>query len=351
MSELRRDPITGRWTVVAPGRAPRPNEYPKRPPPSSSENCPFCEGHESWTPAEVATDRPAGRPANGPGWTVRAIPNKFPTLAPEVETEGPADAASRFAHRPGRGFHEVIIETPDHAARLATLSVSQARTFLRVLRDRVRWLAAQPGIASLVVFENSGPESGGSLFHPHAQVVAVPEVVPTLAEELGAASAFARTHSGRCIFEEVLAQERAAGTRLVREIEGWTAYCPFASELPYEVRVVPHRHSSSFGETTDAEIEAAAELFPSLLRRFEEVAPDASYNFVARAPAEGQAERSVYHWHLDLLPRLIRPDGFEVGGGIHVNPFAPETAARELRSAAHRNAVDGRSPAEEPPKG
>ena len=349
MSELRQDPITARWTVIAPGRAQRPNGYPKRPPPAPVENCPFCEGHESWTPPEVASVGPTDRPANGPGWTVRAIPNKFPTLAPGGEGEERPGGADGLARRPGQGFHEVIIETPDHAARLATLPFSQVRAFLRVLRDRVRALAAMPGTASLVIFENSGPESGGTLFHPHAQVVAVPEIVPMLAEELAAASAYARSPPGGCLFESILAKERAERVRIVREAPGFTAYCPFASQLPYEVRVVPHRHSGSLGAATDREVDALAELLPGLLRGFEEVAPEASYNFVVRALADGRPERPAYHWHLDLLPRLIRPDGFEVGGGICVNPFAPETAAEELRSTAGRDG--GGSTAEAPRKG
>ena len=350
MSELRQDPITARWTVVAPGRARRPNEYPRRPPPGPPEDCPFCEGHESWTPPEVAAARPAGRPANGPGWTVRAIPNKFPTLAPDVETEEPPTVPKEFVSRPGRGFHEVIIETPDHTARLANLPFSQVRSFLQVLRDRARRLAATPGIASLVIFENSGPESGGTLFHPHAQIVAVPEIVPVLAQELGAAYSYTRSHPGDCLFEKVLERERASGARLVRDAAGFTAYCPFASELPYEVRVVPHRHSGAFGETTADEIDALAELLPDLLRVFEAIVPDASYNLVLRALADGQAERPASHWHLDLLPRLTRPDGFEVGGGIHVNPFAPETAAHELRSVPTRDPVARRPAGEAPPK-
>ena len=345
MSELRQDPISHRWTVVAPGRAERPSGYPVRPPPAPPEDCPFCEGHESWTPPEVSADRPPGRPVDGPGWIVRARPNKFPTLASAAQDDAGTSGPEGFPRRPGRGFHEVIIETPDHAARLANLSFAHVRTFLRVLRRRAQELTAKPGIASHVHFENSGPESGGTLFHPHAQIVAVPEIVPRLAEELTSATSFSRTHPGECLFESVLAQERSAKSRVVRDDPGFTIYCPFASELPYEVRIVPHRHSGSFGETTDSEIDQLAELLPELLRRFDRVAPEASYNLVMRALADGRAERVVYHWHLDLLPRLIRPDAFEIGGGIYVNPFSPETAARELRSAGAPAGDDGASSA------
>ena len=351
MSELRQDPVSGRWVVIAPGRSQRPKEYPHLSPPSSPKDCPFCEGHESWTPPEIVAERPTGRVANGPGWTVRAIPNKFPTFSVDGSAEAGVEAPPGHVSRPGHGFHEVIIETPDHAARLANLPLDRTRTFLRILRDRARSLAATPGIASLVTFENAGPESGASLFHPHAQIVAVPEIVPVLAEELAGALRYSRGHPAECAFETVLGQERSARRRIVTETGAFTAYCPFASELPYEVRVVPHRHSGSLGDTTDAEIDVLAGLLPELLRRFEAVAPEASYNFVVRSLAEGRPEREAYHWHLDLLPRLIRPDGFEVGGGIHVNPFPPEVAAEELRSVAVRSDGPRDPPAGRAPKG
>ena len=350
MSELRQDPITARWTVIAPGRTHRPNEYPRRPPPAPPESCPFCEGHESGTPAEVAVDRPTGRPADGPGRPVRAIPNKFPTLTPDGEPPEGLNIPREFTHRPGWGFHEVIIEPPGHAARLATRPFAQVRTVRRIVRDRTRTLAAVPGVASLAIFENSGPESGGTVFHPHAQIIAVPETLPRLAQELSAAATYAGAHSGECVFESVLERERAAGARLVKEAAAFTAYCPSASELPYEVRIEPHRHSGSFAEAADAEIDALAEFPPALLQRFEVVAPEASYNSVLRVLADGRAEPTTDHWHLDLLPRLIRPDGFEVAGGICVNPFPPETAARELRSAeSPAPAAESRS-APAPPK-
>ncbi len=348
MSELREDPITGRRSIIAPHRSSRPNDYPRRPPPAAPADCPFCEGHESWTPPEIVADRPAGRPANGPGWTVRAIPNKFPSVSTEARLADGLARDDRGVRRPGFGFHEVILESPVHDARLATLPAGQVRRVLGVLRDRVRALESEPSIASLIVFENSGPESGGTLFHPHAQIVALSEVLPVLAEETAAAERYARDHDGRCVFEETLASERGLGTRVVREERRLTAYCPFASEHPYEVRIVPHRHAGSFGDASEEEVDALARLLPAVLSDLEEIVPEYSYNFALRSFARGRPERGRYHWHLDVLPRLLRPDGFDVGGGIPVNPFAPETAARELRGAGREPGRPERGPGEVP---
>ncbi len=332
MSEFRRDPITGRWTLIAENRSARPNEYGAAAP-SSPSNCPFCAGHESWTPSEVAAYGPPGRAPNGPGWTVRTIPNKFPTVAPDVGTPHDGVADPGVARRPGFGYHEVVVESPAHAPLFPFLGGDRAHEVLTMVRARLRVLSSRAGVASLVAFENSGPESGGTLFHPHAQIVALAEVPPRLAEEAEAAARVARATGGNCLFETVLDDERRAATRVIADTAELTAYAPFASEHPYEVRLVPRRHSGSLAEATDAELGGVAGLLPGVLRALLAIVPDASYNFVTRSFASGRPESATYHWHVDVLPRLVRPDGFEVGVGIAVNPVSPEAAAEEIRSA------------------
>lgn len=332
MSELRRDPITGRWTIVAENRLARPNEYAAVPP-SSAAQCPFCGGHESWTPSEVAAYGAAGRARDGPGWTVRTVPNKFPTLSPEPSPASPAKAEGSDGPRPGVGYHEVVIEGPEHAPLFPGLPPERVRQVLRMLRERARVLESQPEVVSLVIFENSGPESGGTLFHPHAQLVAVPTVPPRLEEEARAADRHSARMPGECLFERVLDAELRSGPRIVATTPEIVAYAPYASELPYEVRCVPRRHAASLSEANEPEVDRLAELLPAVLRALGSVVPAASYNYVTRSFASSRAERPTYHWHLDVLPRLVRPDGFEVGTGVAVNPVAPERAARELRAA------------------
>ncbi len=333
MSEYRRDPITGRWAIVAESRAARPNEYLKRVAPSAPEDCPFCPGHESWTPPEVAALRSPGSAANGPGWTVRTVPNKFPSLAASARPDGRSPRSEEVDRLPGYGVHEVVIETPEHGSRFSEFPPETARAILAMARDRVRALSELPEIASVITFENSGDESGGTLFHPHLQLVALPSVPLQLAEELSGARRYAAARSVPCALESVVATERAAQERLVRETPTFTAYCPFASEYPFEVRIVPRHHAGSLAEATDVELDGLSTLLPAVLRALEKVRPMASYNLVLRSFAPVDRLPTEYHWHLDLLPRLIRPDGFELGSGIPVNAVAPESAAQELRGA------------------
>jgi UDPglucose--hexose-1-phosphate uridylyltransferase len=340
VSEFRQDAITGRWTIVASGRGARPNEYAHIAHPSTPSDCPFCEGHESRTPEEVAAYRPKGSSANGPGWSVRTIPNKFPTVAMEASA-AETPTRSGESRRPGTGRHEVVIESPSHSEFLGDLPVGQVREVLRMVRERVRALGSEPGIRSMVAFENCGPDSGGTLFHPHAQVVSLPDVPPSLADELSGIARHGHRHGGVCAFEAELAREREAAVRLIVDTPKVVVYAPFASAHPYEARCLPVHHAPSIGEAPEADVDRLAEILPRLLRSLRSRLPGVSFNWVSRGVPVASAEAKAYHWHLDLVPRAIRPDGFEIGTGTPVNPVPPEIAAEELREAFARRGPTG----------
>ncbi|MBL7156993.1 MAG: galactose-1-phosphate uridylyltransferase, partial [Candidatus Omnitrophica bacterium] len=41
-------------------------------------------------------------------------------------------------------------------------------------------------------------------------------------------------------------------------------------------------------------------------------------------------EKEYYHWHIEIMPKLVNVAGFEWGSGFYVNPIPPEVAARNL---------------------
>lgn len=341
MSEYRKDPFTGRWRLVAEGRSARPNEYGTRAPPVATDaNCPFCEGHETQTPPEVGAVRAPGAAANGPGWTVRAFANKFPSVGPAPRGRRSASLGAATT-MPGAGVHEVVVEDPHHSPDLPYLPDDQLTSLFRFLRDRTRYLGERPGIRSVLLFENRGPESGGTLPHPHAQLVATALLPPRLEEEQRAFDR-ARSEGERgCLLEAIVRSEVADGTRWVADEGPLVAYAPFASEFPYEVWIAPKRHAPSFGRASDAEVDALARLLPALLRALDAVRPRSSYNWFVHGLAPRGRSVGGFHWHVEVAPRLLRADGFELGSGVSVNPVLPETAAREYRE---RLAADPRLP-------
>ncbi len=136
MPELRIDPLSGHRTIVAGERSRRPGGEPRAAPaePIDPERDPFAEGHESQTPPELYALRPGGGPANGPGWTVRVVPNLYPALDPAAEGEPdvpvPAESAGRgapplFQAMPASGAHEVIVNGPQPVLSLAELPAEQ----------------------------------------------------------------------------------------------------------------------------------------------------------------------------------------------------------------------------------
>ncbi|MEK7750737.1 MAG: galactose-1-phosphate uridylyltransferase, partial [Acidobacteriota bacterium] len=113
MPELRKDPITGRWVIIATDRPRRPGDFVREQvAPRGVRACPFCPGSEDKTPPEVLAYRNGGA-ANEPGWTLRVIPNKFPALRVEGSMERQGEGL--YDKMTGIGAHEVIIETADHA--------------------------------------------------------------------------------------------------------------------------------------------------------------------------------------------------------------------------------------------
>src|SRR5437660_11981297 len=119
MPELRKDPVVGRWVIIATERARRPSDFVTEPVRPRASACACCEGHEHQTPPEILAGRPPdGRP-NEPGWTYRAVPNKDPGLRIEGGLQPAGEGL--FDRMQGAGAHAGGIERPQHGPSLAGL--------------------------------------------------------------------------------------------------------------------------------------------------------------------------------------------------------------------------------------
>lgn len=331
--EWRFDPITEDAVIIAEGRAARPVDHVPPPAPAPSQSCPFCEGREGTTPPEIAVRRAAGTPVNGPGWRVRVIPNKFPTFVSGAPGPAPfsSEGSALFHSAVASGTHEVVIQSPTHGLGVSQLPPGQVREILDVYRARLRALEAAGEARSLALVENWGVDSGGSLTHPHGQILGTPVVLPALERTLRGTSARARDWHAACPVEHLLGEELSAQSRIIAEQEHFVALAPYASTVPYQVRVVPRRHARSLSEAHDRELDSLSVLLPRLERALLEIFPGTSYNLVALFPARPEASTGPFHWTADLLPRLVKEDGFELAARVAVNPIAPEAAAARYR--------------------
>jgi UDPglucose--hexose-1-phosphate uridylyltransferase len=327
---MRRDPVNGRWVIIAPDRADRPHDFQHRDGSAGEGSpCPFCPGNEAETPPEIVALRPEGSAADAPDWRARLVPNRYPALSP---VEGDGDAGEGLRRRmAATGSHEVLIETPRHEENLAEMAPEHIAALLRICRDRMAELLADERIRHVMLFKNHGARAGASLSHSHSQLVALPAAPKYVLDELaGAARHFGET--GRCLFCTMADEEEAAGERLVEATGRFTAQTAWAPRKPYETWVIPRNHSARFETADDGELADLARLLKRLLTRFNRLLHTPPFNLVLHtAPKDGEHDAS-YHWHLELLPEFTWIAGFEWGAGVYISHVSPETAAAQLRS-------------------
>jgi len=330
MDQLRRDPVVGRWVIVSTSASRAPEDFEIEPLGEGKGSCPFCYGHEGMTPPEIQAHREGTTTPDSPGWSTRVVPNKFPAL--KIEGDLNRQGVGMFDMSSGIGVHEVIIETPDHSKSLADLLDHQVEKVIWAYRDRSVDLHGDKRFRYVMIFKNHGYSAGASLTHSHSQLIALPMIPKNVSEELKGANTYYE-YKERCVFCDMIAQEKEENQRLICENSRFLAFSPFASRFPFEVWIVPKEHHSDFSLITTEDVVEFARILKEALLRIKKVLNDPPYNFIIHTSAIEHREREDYHWHIEIMPKLLRIAGFEWGSGFYINPTPPENAAKYLRKA------------------
>ena len=331
MPELRKDPIVGRWVIIATERSRRPHDGRNTHEQPRTGLCPFCPGQEDKTPSEVLAYRPADGPAalrNVPGWSLRVFPNKFPALMIEGTLNREGDGV--YDRMNGIGAHEVIVETPDHGKQFSSLSEPEIEHVLAAYRDRILDLKRDQRFKYVMIFKNHGSAAGASQEHTHSQLIALPVVPTNVAEEMKGALDYFR-YKERCVFCDIVRQEVAQKTRLVYENSDFIVVEPFAPKFPFETWILPRTHRSSYEDCQRHEYALLANALRVALRKLHLALDDPPYNFILHTSPFTESDNPHYHWHIEIMPTLGTVAGFEWGSGFYINPTPPEEAARFLR--------------------
>ena len=330
MPELRKDPVTGRWVIIATERARRPMDFHREPVKiQGARLCPFCPGHELKTPPELLSFRDTGG-ANAPGWRVRVVPNKFPAL--RVEGQLDREGEGLYDKMNGIGAHEVIVESPVHESTLAELQEKNVEEVFWAFRERILDLRKDRRLRYILIFKNHGELAGASLEHTHSQLIALPVVPKRVQEELdGAKRHF--DYRERCVFCDIVKQEARDMRRVVLETEHFLAITPYASRFAFETWIVPRRHESHFENAESSVMRNLAWVVRAALRKMDRVLEWPAYNMVMHSSPVQEGPLEHYHWHIELIPTISKVAGFEWGTGFYINPTPPEEAADFLREA------------------
>jgi UDPglucose--hexose-1-phosphate uridylyltransferase len=315
---MRRHYFLDEYTIIAAERGKRPSDFKhggtvER---SNPKTCPFCPGNEDRTPPAVAVYTDDGVFADGEervkGWWARSFPNLYPAATPSPGTptkEWVADFA--------RGYHEVIVESPDHEGDPSSFSRRDLHRLVSVYRDRYIRRISESGVEYVSVFKNWGRVAGASLSHTHSQLIALPVVPPALKVEMDAI-----TSAPRCPYCSFVERE-ASTERLIFENEKFVLIAPFSSMVPYETWILPKDHVSDLG---GIDSRGLAEVLGEALRRLDQLLSGPPYNYMIR-----QLPDRRYHINIKIQPAISIMAGFEKNTGIFINTVPPEEAARQLR--------------------
>jgi len=340
MSEIRHDFLTDSWVIIAPERERRPHDYPVHIYPTKSDpsKCPFEPGKEYLAPHEIFALREPGTAPDTPGWRVRVVPNKYPAL--RIENPPVRIRKGIYDLIGGFGAHEVVIDTPDHFKHLHNFSTEEMKDLLFVYRERMRSLYGDLRIRYVLVFKNYGREAGASLTHSHSQIIATPSIPRNVDTVVFQSRKFFREH-GRCYLCDEVDYELNETVRIVYENEKFVAYCPFASTVPFQIRIVPKEHQSDFSKLSDGELYILGDLMRVVFKKLHKTLVNPPYNmFIHTRPPERFCPEepdyfvgmdNFFHWRIEIFPRITVWAGFEIGGGWYINPTSPETSAKFLR--------------------
>lgn len=335
MSEYRRDPVTGRWVVIAPQRARRPRKMRLEGDDElATDFCPFCPGNENATPPAIAAysgddsgDSDNSDESND-NWRVRVVSNKYPAVATEASERVRRD--DPYMRRDGLGAHEVIIESADHVADLSQLSDAHLADVVRAWRERVDDLGGDQRLEYALIFKNQGVRAGATVEHAHSQLMALPAVPDFVADELEGSRDYHAEHD-RCVFCDLIERNLDKRDRLVYENDKVVVFAPFASRFPFELWLMPRQHQARF-EDADADLDrAVARALGDTLTRLHQSLDDPPYNLVVHTAPLRSGPLDYYHWHIEIIPTLSNIAGFEWGSGWHINSTAPESAADHLK--------------------
>lgn len=332
-SELRSDPLSQDWVIIATGRGRRPETFRKesiKEAVQPKKNCPFCFTKEE-KPLLVFVGGLKSKKFLKQ-WTTISVPNKYPALIPSKNlnerSEGPY-----YKVMDGVGFHEVIV-TKDHYKSLAQLPLERVVEVINAYQERYLDLMNEPFVKYISVFHNHGKEAGASIFHPHSQIIAAPVIDPDLGRSLLRSQKYFQ-ETGKCIYCQINEWDKKDRKRIVFENKEFLVICPFASKAAFEVIISPKDHSPYFERISDSGKRHLAEALQVSLRKLYKALNNPPYNFYLHtAPPDGR-DYSFYHWHVTIIPKTSTWAGFELSTGIEISTIEPERAAEYLKQQSY----------------
>lgn len=324
MPQLRQNIITSDWVVIAPERAKRPSEFVVATQPNSpaKDNCPFCIESENYSKNRLEhyeTD------------LVYVIPNKYPAFV-----ENPARCSERsykvennfFLAKPSLGGHDVVI-IKDHSLTLADFKRDIWRDLFVIARKRYQHFDELCNNLYTMMIYNEKSPAGASIVHPHAQIFSSNIVPNLITRELAQTERYFEKYDTSA-FADLVGHEQQFGRRVLAENEHYLAFVQYAARFPFETWIVPKYQISRFDKISTRQLAALIPIITKTFAKINSALNNPPLNFYIHSAPNSIEEAEYYRWHLEIAPRLGNFGGYEMGSGVVIDVFSPETAAEYL---------------------
>lgn len=328
MSHIRKDAVTKEWVIMSAVRGAKPSDYVatgQTDVSGSALSCPFCKGHENKTPDSFETLYDE----NGE-WKVRIVPNKYPAVSETLDNEMPARSIF-FESMNAEGYHDVVIENPSHNFNFYNGNEEDLLYIFRAVIKRLCALSNIPNMQYSLYFKNFGSDAGASLSHSHSQIITTPFIPVHMIEEMHGALDYYLTNKS-CVYCSIIREEIKINKRVICENDNFIAITPFASKFPYQINIFPKEHHDSiiFSSASD---KLFASMVKDVFNRLKKVLGEVSYNYVLHtlSPSLRASYAHANHWYLDIMPKMSKLAGYELGSGLYINSILPEDAANNLK--------------------
>ena len=336
MGELRYNPITKKWAVISQERGTHRNSYITKDKTADDTPCPFCDkdgGINKKLRSIFTINLPE---SSAPALIV--TPNKYPAMG--IEGMLNRQSSGMYDKMSAIGAHEVIIDSFRHGIDISGYTENELANLYTAFRNRIADLEKDIRFRYTAAFKNIGEDAGENIHHPHAQILAM-SIVPSIVEEYINKAVNYYKEKERCIYCDIINQEKKDKSRIIFENYEFISFTPYASEHPFEISIYPKCHECSFADISDNSIRQLADITHELFTRLSQVLGNPALTLALRlAPYSSNRPdfngslkyiNESFHWHIDIAPVVAKLSTTNWAANICINPVSPEDAAKHLR--------------------
>lgn len=312
ISELRHDPISNDWIVVARSRRQRPEFFTSSKERQTKARCPFCD-------LKNLREKSTYESKN-----LIAIPNLYPAFS--FNQTFKKGEKGPFPVESGIGVHEIVI-LKNHRKQIFEYRPEEIKEIFFYFSKRIKELKANKKIKYVSIFMNWREEAGASIAHPHLQLMAIPKLDEGYLKILKGSKEYFKKYK-KCFFCQMIKWEKKEKKRIVYENKHFIAITPFVSRTNFEIRIYPKKHSPYFeGENNFL---ALADVLKIVLKKLNRGLANPAYNLIlTNSPSEDKSD--FFHWSISILPRTTLKAGFELSTHMEILTIFPREAAEYLR--------------------